>query len=394
MTLTDLQKSVKKLPPLADIRQFGRSASQRAILEPLMSELGVKPIRIDDVTRRLGLSQGKVLALRWDITTGETGFKQPVMCALLLFHLWRRRGSAGDVSVLTDGGNVNTALAMSYLASQLGLQAEHVLSRHFPDDIRAYMLAHGHGCLKLIEAPPSRLGREKEFYAFLLEMMRDPSRRSMHLCLWHAKYSGIATRWMGETFAESWEIAPDDIVMGLGSGSTLEGYAIPLKERFGGKPRIVVAEHLDSRLICDAPLVADLSKGMGKRSQHADEFRAPPQAVPHMVLGPHYDDVNPLLPGCDLANIGAIVRYSDPVWQEASHHCRQNGMSVGNSSAANLAVARHLASDGRTVFTFIYEPLRDFYVQPQQISASCAGYEDRDGSRFRGEFGVKVKTPR
>jgi cysteine synthase len=367
MNLVNLQKAVQELPRLADMRQFGRSTAERAVLESLMTKLGVLPNRVDDITGALGLSRGRVFAVRWDITTGETGFKQPVMSALLLFHLWRRRAVATEVQVLTDGGNFNTCLALSFLAARLGLQAEHILSRHFTQDARSYMQAHGNGCLKLIEAPPAQMGKEREFYAYLLDMMREPKRRRTHLCLWHAKYSGIATRWLGEALAESCNTMPDDIVFGLGSGSTLEGYAIPLKARFDTKPRIVIAEHQRSRLVCDAPTVANLPNSDGKQSEFFNEFRRPPSSIPHMVLGPHYDDVNPLLPADSLTQIDAVVRYSDADWQDVSHACRIAGMPIGNSSAANLAVARYLASQGRTVFTFIYEPLREFYVERQMI---------------------------
>lgn len=379
MNLVNLQKAVQELPRLTNMQQFGRSAAHRAVLEPLMTKLSVLPNRVDEITGALGLSRGRVFAVRWDITTGETGFKQPVMSSLLLFHLWRRRAVASEVQVLTDGGNVNTCLALSFLAACLGLRVEHILSRHFPEDIRRYMREHGHGCMKLMEAPPARMGKEREFYAYLLDMMRDPKRRRTHLCLWHAKYSGIATRWMGEVLAESWNTMPDDIVLGLGSGSTLEGYAIPMKARFDMNPRIVVAEHQQSRLVCDAPKVADLSSNYGKQSEFSNEFRLPPASVPHMVLGPHYDDVNPFLPADDLARIDAVVRYSDAVWQDASRACRLAGMPVGNSSAANLAVARYLASKGRTVFTFIYEPLREFYVERE-----TDGQVSRETRQFNG----------
>ncbi|MBM4065200.1 MAG: PLP-dependent lyase/thiolase [Planctomycetes bacterium] len=368
MKLIDLQKSVQELPRLTDIRQFGRSPEQRAVLEPLLTHLGVKPVRVDDVTNMLGLNRGRVFAIRWDITSGEMGFKQPVMSSLLLFHLWRRRTLLSNVQVLIDAGNVNTSLALTHLAASLDLRAEHILSRHFPEDIRSYMLKHGHDSLTLIEAPPSKTGKEREFYSFLLELMRDVTRRRTHLCLWHAKYSGVATRWMGEAFSESWQVMPDDIVLGLGSGSTLEGYAIPLKQRFNNTPRIVVAEHQHSPLVSGKPVIANLFVNSDKQPQDFKEYRqSPTDAIPHMVLGPHYDEINPLISGDGLAQISAVVRYSDLGWQEISLNCRLADMPIGNSSAANLAVARYLASQGRIVFTFIYEPLRDFYIKQDVV---------------------------
>jgi cysteine synthase len=60
--------------------------------------------------------------------------------------------------------------------------------------------------------------------------------------------------------------------------------------------------------------------------------------------------------------ITLVSCYSDAAWQDVSIMCREAGVPVGNSSAANLAVSRFLAQKGRTVFTFLYEPLREFYL--------------------------------
>mgnify|MGYP001576787235 CR=1 FL=1 len=244
------------------------------------------------------------------------------------------------------------------------------------------------GWLQLIEAPPSRLGREREFYAYLFELMQDARRRRSHLCLWHAKYSALATLWMGEAFADTWDLMPDDIVLGLGSGSTLGGYAIPLKVRFNSRPRIVVAEHARSALLWNCPLVADLSS-QGTRENGARHYRRAPASVPHMVLGPHYDEVNPLLPSSTLSQIDGVVRYSDNTWQEASQQCIAAGMQVGNSSAANLAVARSLAQTGRTVFTFIYEPLRDFYLTAGNSGDALA--DSPGNTPFGGKMLLRVR---
>jgi len=400
MNLLHLQETLREIGRLKHIQLFGREPRQRAILEPLMKSLGVEGIKVDELSTALGVKNGRVLAVRWDITTGQVGFKQPVMAALLLFHLWRKRCSVDDVTTIVDGGNVNTSLALGYLAQRLGLRAEHVLSRHFPEDIRAYMMDQCDGCLQLIEAPPSGLGREREFYAYLFELMQGPRRRRSHLCLWHAKYSALTTLWMGEAFADTWDLMPDDIVLGLGSGSTLGGYAVPLKVRFNFRPRIVVAEHAQSALLRNRPLVADLSS-RGTCENGARHYRRAPASVPHMVLGPHYDEVNPLLPSGTVGQIDGVVRYSDNTWQEASQQCIAAGIRVGNSSAANLAVAKSLAQTGRTVFTFIYEPLRDFYLSTgnsgyalvdSRQESGCENKPRCSGNRVQGEGGGRTAT--
>jgi|GEM_PF-5662896 len=374
MQLTKIQETLQKLDRSKNIRSFGQTAEHRSALESLMTGLGILPTRVDDITDKLMLTRGRVFAVRWDITTGMIGFKQPVIASLLLFHLWKRKRDLSNVSVLIDGGNVNTSLALSYLADRLGLRAEHVLSRHFPEYIRHYMIDHGFNNLTLIEAPPSNVGTEREFYGHLFDLMRNSERQRSHLCLWHAKYSGLAARWMGEALAHSLEVMPDDIVLSLGSGSTLEGYATPLKKHFKGRPRIVIAEHERSCLVHDKPTLK-LSPTEPSDFRFDVEFSEPPTAIPHAVLGPHYDDLNPLIDADQLRQIDAVARYHDADWQEMSHTCRLAEMPVGNSSAANLAVARGLASQGRVVFTFVYESLRDFYVRKAVKPHEEKGYE-------------------
>jgi len=358
--LAYLYDAVRALPRTADIELFGLNEVHARLLRSLCEGLGVRPFRIDDLSESLELRRGRFLAVRWDVTTAGFGFKQPVMASLLLFSLWRRPGGIRGITTLTDGGNVNTCLALAAVGNRLGLWSEHVLSRHFPMDIREYLMARGEGRLALIEAPPANAGVEREFYSHLVDRMRTGRYRRSRLCLWHARYGGIASRWMGEALAAQCDVGIDDIVLSVGSGSTLQGFAIPVKRRFGGRPRIVVSEHEQSALFSAAPILDHLRTG-AKRD--VCEFRTAPSPIPHAVLGPHYDEINPFLPFQDRAAVDGTIRYSDSTWQEASRFCSSKGIHIGNSSAANVAVARRLASEGRTVLTFLYEPLRPFYLQ-------------------------------
>ena len=230
MNLNYLQRELRLLSPPTATERFGHDPSERNVLQQLLSELGVLPPRVDDLTNLLGLKKGRIFAVRWDLTTHGVGFKQPVVTALLLFHLWRRRSPAHEIHTIIDGGNVNTCLALSFVAAQLGLRAQHVLSRLFPKDVHEYLLARGSKGLELIVAPARNVGREREFYSFLFSLMQKLRREKKYLCLWHAKYSGPAVRWMGRSLAESCGVVPDDIVAGLGSGSTIVGYSIPMRE--------------------------------------------------------------------------------------------------------------------------------------------------------------------
>lgn len=359
MNLVSLQNALRDLPQSGDFGRVTEPIEVRALLGSLLAGLSVNMPPVEDLTERIGLRRGKVLAVRWDLSAGEVGFKQTVSSALVLFHLWKRERAALCTTII-DGGNVNTALSLAFLADRLELQAEHVLSRHFPADIRDYIRRVGGSRLRLISAPKTYLGMEREFYAHLLELMRDPSRRRSHLCLWHAKYSGVANAWLGRTLAERIDGPIDDVVVSVGSGSTLEGYAVPIQEHFGGVPRIIAAEHHRSRLLNGINVVTDLT-GRIEPVGPLGRFRGPPAAVPHIVLGPHYQELNPLLKNTVTARIAGVAVYDDPAWQRMSITCQDSNIHLGNSSAANLACAADLASRGRTVLTFLYEPLRSFY---------------------------------
>src|SRR6185369_6279205 len=169
MKLTDLYQMVRQLPAPTDLRHFGNDALQGELLEYMLRQLGVQPTQVDEISDALELERGRVFAVRWDLTVGEAGFKLPVMASLLLYHLWRRKSSPEDIRMLCDGGNINTALALGHLAKRLGLHAEHVLSRHFPEFIRSYLRDRGGNDLTLIEAPATRLGKEREFYSHLVK---------------------------------------------------------------------------------------------------------------------------------------------------------------------------------------------------------------------------------
>jgi cysteine synthase len=127
----------------------------------------------------------------------------------------------------------------------------------------------------------------------------------------------------------------------------------------------VVAEHELSPILAATPVIGRL-KGDSAARELQSLYRLPTEHVPHWILGPHYDELNQLLPPGDTAQIDSVVRYDDATWQSMSQRGIRTGMSVGNSSAANLAVAEAIANQGRTVLTFLYEPLRPFYLRSKR----------------------------
>jgi hypothetical protein len=233
------------------------------------------------------------------------------------------------------------------------------MSRFFPKYILDYIREVSENSIKLIKAPDLELGIERDFYQYLLNLIRDNNEFKNHQPLWHAKYSGEYSTFLGNDLAKSLNLVPDYIVLVLGAGSTLEGQAIPVKQKYFNLPQIVVPEHYDSPLLSSINIY---NEPYQTTDYEQNWFSNPPKGIPHYVIGPHYDEVNPLLKGDVLRQINLVYRYREQDWKEMSFKCYSNGLGIGNSSAANLFVAKRLAEGkAANVLTFIYEPFRSFY---------------------------------
>ena len=318
---------------------------------------------IADVSEILEVSAGKVLAVRMDEAYGITGFKKPVIASLILKRLVeavvRRRKQN---TKWMDGGNVNSSLALAYYAKKFGGKATYVMSRFFPDYVLDYIRDVSEKSIDLIRAPNLSLGIERDFYRHLVDLIRNDSTYRTFQPLWHAKYGGTYTRCLGKELANKLNVCPDYIVTAIGAGSNLVGHAIPIRERFRNVPRIVVPEHSRSRLLNTQNTTQSAESTTARQKAFPSNwFSRPPNGIPHYVIGPHYDEINPLIGVEALACIGGVFGYADEDWMQMSFDCGSRGMEIGNSSAANLVAAKRLAREGRTVLTFIYEPFRSIY---------------------------------
>ncbi|MBU1100222.1 MAG: pyridoxal-phosphate dependent enzyme [Bacteroidetes bacterium] len=318
--------------------------------------------KIDDLSEILELKKGKVLAVRMDSAYGITGFKKPVVASLIL----KRTIEAAKHGVINncwiDGGNVNSALALAYYAKKFEGKAAYVISRLFPDYFINYVNDTSNYLLEFIKAPNLKLGIERDFYKYLLDLVRKDPKFRNYQPLWHAKYSGEYTQFIGLEISEKMKERPDYIVAVIGAGTTIEGQAIPIKKKFHNVPKIVVPEHSKCPLLSKKKSVEDFNDDKKEATTfNCDWFENPPKDLPHMVLGPHYDEINPLLKESVFNEIDHVFKYNEEDWEQMSFKCYNNGLRIGNSSAANLAVAKYLAERGKTVLTFIYEPFRTIY---------------------------------
>jgi len=317
---------------------------------------------LENISDILELKKGNVFAIRLDKSYGITGFKKPVIASLILKRLIEASKRKEYNKKWIDGGNVNSSLALAYFAKKFEGEATYIMSRFFPEYIINYIKEISENGIEIIQAPNLKLGVERDFYQFLLNLVRTDEKFKNYQPLWHAKYSGEYSKFLGEDIIECLDFIPDYIVLVVGAGSTLEGQAIPIKLNFESRPKIVVPEHYESSLLKKIrPNIENINEISTNEKLNSNWFSSPPQGLPHSVIGPHYDEINPLLKPSVINLIDCVYMYDELNWKEMSIKCYENGLEIGNSSAANLYVSKQLAEKGYKVLTFIYEPFREFY---------------------------------
>src|SRR3989344_1000175 len=223
------------------------SAYAKALKTPRVRELlEIELPNITDLTETLHVENGgSVYAVRMDLNRGVDNHKKDVVAGLILRGVMKGKIPRDEIDTLIDGGNYNSARALRYYSKKFGMRGAYVMSRLFPPQVIDLL---EDGDFQVIRAPKKHdHAREREFYEYLFELMKNPDFRRNKHCLWHAKYSGKAMYPFGKEIAERLEFVPDYVVSCLGAGSTLEGLQLAIQDYFvesgSRKPRIIVAEH-------------------------------------------------------------------------------------------------------------------------------------------------------
>ncbi len=323
---------------------------------------------ITDLSGILGVAkQGQVWAVRMDLNTGVPNHKKFVVAGLILRGVLLGRIPKPEVTTFIDGGSFNSASAVKFFAERLGMRGMYIMSYLFPKHIIELLRSDNFEVIQPEHRAVFDHKREREFYDFLRNRMKDKAFAHDKFCLWHAKYGGKVGYVFGKEIAESVSSIPLDCTVScLGAGATLEGVQIALQDWFKSKgltaPRILVGEHELSPLFSKILPLLEIPRDAIPAPVENIRLIQVPQ-LPHLVIGPHYDEINPLLSAKSIARIDGIIHYSENDWQAAQEHLFRHGISVGNSSAANVSAAWRLASQGRKVMTVIFEPLRKFLLE-------------------------------
>lgn len=350
--ILDTKWLLKSKEPL--LSRYKTAVYDQEIIDAM--EFALPPIQ--DISDKLPLTSGKVYAIRMDLNPGVDNHKKHVVGWLILRNILAWFIREEHKKTLTDGGNFNSAKALRYYTEKLDLDWLYIMSRLFPEDILNFLRTETFH----IEKAPKDLsvGREREFYDFLYKRFKTESDfRNSHVPLWHARHWGEAMLPFGEKIADALTFSPDYVVSWLWAWTSLEWVQIPIKNKTHAK--IALAENEESPLfarlwyeLTRANIPQDILIKDNSRFNKIDW-------VPHLVIGPHYDEINPLLSQQSQEQIDLVIQYMENDWQSISNYVNDKNMPVGNSTAANLACATTLANQGKTVLTIIYEPRRFFY---------------------------------
>lgn len=326
--------------------------------------------KISNLTDMLEIeNKGSLYVVRMDLGKGADNHKKPVVAGLILRRVLQGRLPKKGIDTLIDGGNYNSAKVLKHYTRKFGMKGMYIMSRLFLqkpeilEELSSYDFQ--------IEIAPEVKGKpiEREFYDYLFQRMRNRDFSRNKDCLWHAKYSGKAMYPFGIEIAEVLKEKPDLIISCLGAGSTLEGFQLAIQDYYAEKklhpPSIVVGEHelspLFSKFIKTNPSLGSPKCVRTIRESIDPNYYSKINGLPHLIIGPHYDEINPLLSKDAISRIDLVAQYSDKDCIAIQKYLMDKGISVGNSSAANLNVAANLANQGKKVLTLIFEPFRDFY---------------------------------
>jgi len=347
-----------------------KESYEKAIKIPeVVKILDLKLPPITDLSEILGLKRGSVFAIRMDKNKGVDNHKKFVVAGLILRGVLLGIIPSKTRDTLIDGGNFNSASALKFYTKRFGMKGIYIMSYLFPDHIIKLLEEKDFSIIRVPHNSKYDKMREREFYAFLHEKMMDCEFRKNKFCLWHAKHGGEVEYPIGYEIAKNIPESIDSSVSCLGAGSTLEGIQIPLQDLFKERglpaPTIFLAEHELSPLLTKIVNKLEFPRDIIPKTKTMYHFLEK-TGLPHLVIGPHYDEINPLLSKDSIKRALGVIQYSESDWQSTQTYLFDHGISVGNSSAANISVAWRLANHGYRVVTMIFEPFRNFLLQEEE----------------------------
>lgn len=287
--------------------------------------------------------------------------KEPIIAGLIA-NQYLMKGLNKKTKNIVDGGGISTGYCLKEVCKKIDVEISFITSRFFPERILSEFRSDR---MSIIKAPPSDRSIEHEFYEYIIKFIQEKNKRKRdYTALWHVKWSNLIARIYADCIIRNFinEIMElDVIVVGVGSGATL-AIASRLKEA-NPSLKIVVAEHESTALFSQLKGGIKQIKNINNNDYSGLFWDYTGGRIPNMVLGPHFESINNKMPSAIIAGIDGVMTYSNADWQTVSAELLFSGAPVGNSSAANIAVANYIGkSSNLRVLTFVYEPLREFML--------------------------------
>lgn len=321
---------------------------------------------IIDITEQLNLSQeeghGKVYALSFPDVSPDINLKTPIFAGLFLLQVMQ--GIINEkTEVIVEAGGINTGYGLKKLIEIFNLKGQLYTSRYFSERVLDELKADNFNIIQ----PEARedLALEEEFYVKFVEDLKELRKNGNIAPLWHVKKSFMVAEILAEKMYSKNKNVFDDmeyLITGMGSGGSLSAFCKILDISSNKNLKIIVPEHEKSPILWDTYPKEDLSEmNIIDKNLNTDNFyNLNSKRVPHIVFGPHYEKINNKIPQKYLDSIDGISLYSDEEWKNISSLLDGQNISVGNSSSANLVIAKKLALKGKNIITFIYESKRKY----------------------------------
>ena len=157
---------------------------------------------ITDLSEILGLEPISVMAIRMDLNKNVNNHKKFVIAGLILRGVLIGFIPSKKRDTLIDGGNFNSAQALKFYAKRFGMKGMYIMSYLFPDHIVNLLEGDGFTVIRVPHRHKYDKAREREFYEFLYQKMRETEFGRNKFCLWHAKHGGMVEYPFGKELAK------------------------------------------------------------------------------------------------------------------------------------------------------------------------------------------------
>ncbi|TVR17049.1 MAG: pyridoxal-phosphate dependent enzyme [Planctomycetota bacterium] len=263
-----------------------------------------------------------------------------------------------DTHILVETTTGNAGAAVAWLARKLGYEVIIFMPEDMPDarieDVRKHLPETG--CAELRLTPAKRyvegmvevfrqfLARHKKGYQGKKLAILNHSRRSESVEAIEDVISALLAR--NDSFTPF-----DTAIVALGNGTTASGIARALRKA-NSETRIIGVEPME------APWIFVQKFGEAEFLERYGPIR---EDHNHQLLGSGGWGVK--FPNFDLALIDDIIPLQQDAWQTKQRQLQGDGLAVGNTSAACLAVVDLLAKTstaGTHFFTVMYDPITKY----------------------------------